>query len=282
MNKNYIPCSICSKTFASAKSLRSHINWHNPETYKNRNSTEGFKQGAKNSGESSKLKSSKLREKYLSNPNMCAHCNDILAFNQKNNKFCSSSCAASYNNIQRKPRSIESRNKTRESTKKFLTDNPESRKNRVTAPKRCKVLLLTCKCCSKNFYVRYKDKWRSCCSPECARTNSTYRKIIHKYEHKGKILFLESSWEVDIAVWLDENNIDWDRPNHIKWVDSTSKVRKYFPDFYLPEYDVYLDPKNPYIISKDREKIEAVSSTINLIYGKVEYIKNKLNELIHS
>lgn len=94
------------------------------------------------------------------------------------------------------------------------------------------------------------------------------------------MLLLESSWEVDIATWLDKNNIDWDRPKHIKWVDSTRKARKYFPDFYLPDYDVYLDPKNPYIIAKDKEKIKAVSATINLIYGNVEYIKYKLNQVM--
>ena len=34
------------------------------------------------------------------------------------------------------------------------------------------------------------------------------------------------------------------------------KRRHYFPDFYLPKYDLYLDPKNDYLITKDKVKIQ--------------------------
>ena len=49
----------------------------------------------------------------------------------------------------------------------------------------------------------------------------------------------------------------------------------YFPDFYLPEYNVYLDPKNDYLIKtgqarlgiSDKDKIELVSkqNSVNII-----------------
>jgi 5-methylcytosine-specific restriction endonuclease McrA len=38
------------------------------------------------------------REKYLANPCFCAHCNTMLPQEKKNNKFCSRSCAATFNN----------------------------------------------------------------------------------------------------------------------------------------------------------------------------------------
>lgn len=38
------------------------------------------------------------KEKYLSNPSYCAHCNSVLPQDKKNNKFCSRSCSASFNN----------------------------------------------------------------------------------------------------------------------------------------------------------------------------------------
>ena len=38
------------------------------------------------------------QEKYLSNPAFCAHCSIMLPQEKKNNKFCSRSCSASFNN----------------------------------------------------------------------------------------------------------------------------------------------------------------------------------------
>lgn len=37
---------------------------------------------------------------YQQNPSYCCHCNSILPQSKKNNKFCSQSCAATYNNIK--------------------------------------------------------------------------------------------------------------------------------------------------------------------------------------
>ncbi len=40
---------------------------------------------------------------------------------------------------------------------------------------------------------------------------------------------------------------------------SGDKQRKYFADFYLEDYDVYLDPKNDFLIPGDTIKINMVS-----------------------
>lgn len=50
------------------------------------------------------------------------------------------------------------------------------------------------------------------------------------------------------------------------------KQHRYTPDFYLPEYDIYLDPKNDYLINNinpslgynDVEKIKKVSTQNNI------------------
>lgn len=38
------------------------------------------------------------------------------------------------------------------------------------------------------------------------------------------------------------------------WFDWRGKIHRYFPDFYLPDYDVYLDPKNDYLINNKSER----------------------------
>lgn len=43
-------------------------------------------------------KSKQIRLKYEENPNVCQHCNKALSWEQRKNKYCSISCAASANN----------------------------------------------------------------------------------------------------------------------------------------------------------------------------------------
>jgi hypothetical protein len=65
--------------------------------------------------------------------------------------------------------------------------------------------------------------------------------------------WFDSKWEVRVAESLDENSIQWQRPKiGFVWTDLGNK---YYPDFYLPDFDVYLDPKNSYLQTKDANKI---------------------------
>lgn len=77
-----------------------------------------------------------------------------------------------------------------------------------------------------------------------------------------KDIWFDSTWEVTVAKSLDKNNISWCRPKiGFVWTDDG---KKYYPDFYLPEYDVYLDPKNSYLQKKDAEKISEAQKRNNI------------------
>lgn len=72
----------------------------------------------------------------------------------------------------------------------------------------------------------------------------------HKsYTYKG-IKFI-SSYEVAVAESLDSHNIKWLKPKSglFKYKDLNGKQHTYTPDFYLIDYDIYLDPKNDYLIT---------------------------------
>lgn len=71
-------------------------------------------------------------------------------------------------------------------------------------------------------------------------------------------IWFDSKWEVRLAESLDQNHIRWERPKTgFVW---NSEGNKYYPDFYLIDYDVYLDPKNSYLQKVDKTKIEAASA----------------------
>ena len=77
---------------------------------------------------------------------------------------------------------------------------------------------------------------------------------------------LDSSYEVTLAENLDVNNIRWERCKRFPYIKD-DKLHYYTPDFYLTDYDVYLDPKNDYLINNinpilgysDEEKIKLAS-----------------------
>ena len=71
---------------------------------------------------------------------------------------------------------------------------------------------------------------------------------------------LQSSYEYKCMLLLNEMNINWIRPKHIKYDNG----RKYFPDFLLVDFQIYLDTKNPYIAKLDKEKIQKVIEQNNV------------------
>lgn len=132
---------------------------------------------------------------------------------------------------------------------------------------------------------------RKTCSPAC------YRKLVSKNSTRNpkcggatgfkkfqyKNMWLDSSWEVEMIKWLDSKNIEWfrNRKYMFWWTDNSSKKRRYYPDFYLPKYDVYLDPKNSYKLKLDMVKLTAVQdeNKIVIFYGTVEDIIQKILQL---
>jgi len=84
--------------------------------------------------------------------------------------------------------------------------------------------------------------------------NSPHRRLKKKiYCYKGAVL--DSKWELNLAKILDEMQIKWVRPSPLKWIDKNGTTHNYFPDFYLPDLNVYLDPKNDYAKKVQKEKL---------------------------
>lgn len=75
----------------------------------------------------------------------------------------------------------------------------------------------------------------------------------------GNRAVLQSTYEYRCANILDELKIKWIRPKALKYDN-----RNYFADFYLTEYDIYLDPKNAYKAKLDKIKIDSVIAQNNV------------------
>jgi len=94
---------------------------------------------------------------------------------------------------------------------------------------------------------------------------SKHRRLRRKMiEYNG--VMLDSTWELVLAIRLDELKIKWIRPDPIEWIDDRGITHNYFPDFYLIYHDLYLDPKNPRAYEVQKNKIARLKDQIpNLI-----------------
>lgn len=260
------PCSciICKQQF-SHMGINSHfLALHTKE------GNERVKKSGKLGSQAAKPKKEFVKTEttisYNSNPNFCLQCNSPLPYNIRNNKFCNHSCAGKCNNAARKENgwslSRISRNKI---SKTLKSKNPKEK--RITKISFCIIcnspfagFRKTCtKTCLDIFYRQNALKNSLGAN---SRRNS---KILIRLDSFGKSVRLESSYEIKFAELLDELRVNWIRPNPFPWIDSIGLSHKYYPDFYLPDHNIYFDPKNKFNIKTDEEKISRVIEQNNII-----------------
>ena len=84
--------------------------------------------------------------------------------------------------------------------------------------------------------------------------------------------YMDSSYELEYAKWLDKNKIKWIK-NKIKFpYIFEGKERYYIPDFYLPDTDEYIEIKG-FKTDKDDAKWKYFPYSLKVLY------RHDLNEL---
>ena len=211
-------------------------------------------------------------KKYSSNPNFCQVCDSEIDFFRRKNKYCSASCAVTNTNKSRGPRSEDTKRKISES-------NMGKPKDKMVSKSYCSVFFHKCTQCESIIISKGKSAKRKTCSRECqihasvgVRSYTNGRRLnIYHTKTDGTVVLLESSWEEKLAKHLDYLDIKWVRPKPINYV-LDNKTRLYYPDFFLPETGLYLDPKNPTALKLSLDKMDIVSNLIPLWYGDIDRI----------
>lgn len=208
----------------------------------------------------------------------CLRCNSVFISRNLNRKFCCKSCAATYNNKLKKPRSEESRKKTSLTMNRLHAEGiivPKKGNNKEVkyAGPYTRIARKNCTNCNKEFWAA---KAKVTCSDFCRHQRSAFNnvkkqhiKYFNKFDNEN--VFLHSNWEVVIADWLDHQNIPWSRPNEILyWTDKEEKKRRYTPDFFIKSVSLYVDVKNPIKMIQEKDKLDILTNHYNLLVGNIK------------
>lgn len=288
-----IKCEVCNAEFINAKVFSNHVRW------KHKRSNECCVFCKKLVPCNRTIHEAAC---YMNPVNIkyCLSCSQVLA--TKNTTFCSHACAAAVTNTTRqlavtqfvckRCHRINDRTNSRRqycagcSKLNIAETNAEYRRTYKYKGK-CKLYDKVCIVCASRF--KHSNGIRKTCNAVCL--NLLRKQITTNHPNCGgetnfkrftyRDLIFDSSWEVAVAQHMDSLGVDWirDRKCILWWVDSSGKRRRYYPDFYLPKYDTYVDPKNPYKAKCDAEKINYINSRYNLITGNIRHCNEQISNL---
>jgi len=132
-----------------------------------------------------------------------------------------------------------------------------------------------CVICHQTFQRKRRTNTKTCTNPVCRsqfrserlRGNASgkrggYRpRSVQVYNNTG----FDSMWEVALAKRLDELHVHWERnaARYLSYVDLNGRVRKYFPDFYVPSLDTYIEVKG-YATTATKHKMSDAATRNNV------------------
>jgi len=97
-----------------------------------------------------------------------------------------------------------------------------------------------------------------------------YTTISKPSEYKG--IKFDSGWEIKFAVWLDSLLVEWIRTKDSFQYEWNGSTHRYFPDFYIPSLNVYVEIKG-LITERDECKWKVVNNLVVLTGNELREMK---------
>lgn len=164
-------------------------------------------------------------EEYYKTPKLCLHCNQLIPYEKRCNKFCSNACSAIKHNSG-SVKSLKQRKLISDSLKKF-------NENKKTY---CEIFYCTCIVCNSNFITNKTKSINKCCSKTCFRKSCSKSgkksaqtickrskdeiilydlcaSYFKKVEHN---IIIKDGWDADILIYDTKTAVLWNGPWHYK------------------------------------------------------------------
>ena len=189
-------------------------------------------------------KNIRIRQEYETNKKTCTNCGSAIPFEKRRNRFCCSSCMATFTQK-------DGGNKQwNEEEKKKLSDTMKKKysSGELTVLKKQHTQKV-CEFCKNKFSVPPSKISQRFCSKLCCNTgldrskNGGYRTLAGKGKmgwYKG--IYCNSSWELAWVVYSLEHNVKFKRNTLGFEYIFNGKTYKYYPDFNVGEHS-YVEVK---------------------------------------
>jgi hypothetical protein len=237
-------CIVC-KEIKSERGIFSHfLHKHGSESGKERMSR-GNDHQSEERHLTNKLKFQNRIELYNKNPNKCNYCQCNLIYKRKQNKFCSSSCAAKFNNINHAPerkfgptkkikekifktpkiKKIKQIKEKKENTNKFVWE-------KHIVGEYSKLLICTCQHCNIKFVSRKRFKY-------CLSHTDLYARNRNKYEFSFNVYDYPSIFDISLIEqygWYSPGNKNKKKNNNGVSRDHRISINEAIKNNYDPYY----------------------------------------------
>lgn len=208
----------------------------------------------------------------------CLNCENELKISQK--KFCSLSCAAKHRNKNQNWNEIWTEEKKKAASEKTKTINKgflanpklfgaKGGKKNLGTTRQPKRIELTCQECANTFLVFPYQHTRKFCSSACSRLNNYHPNSTKVHRKIYKDIQFDSGAEVAFAKLLDQHNIVWvkNKSTFFEFTSHDGKNCKYYPDFFLPKYNWWVEIKGKRFVRTDDDLRLAVVGNIERMYS---------------
>jgi len=188
---------------------------------------------------------------------VCEKCNNEYDTIYGSGRFCSRNCANSrtWSSSDRKKKSESAKKSLRvqEALKKAIKKSPV---NKVKLER----IINVCNVCNgdiqtnvKRNQTYHKECWYSIAGgyrKGSGRSKGSY------YREQ----WFDSDFEIEVAKFLDDNNIQWIRNTQRFYYIWNGKKTYYIPDFYLKDYQLFLETKGYWWADKEQRTKCAVAT----------------------
>lgn len=189
-------------------------------------------------------------------------------------KFLPTKGLVSYCSLQcRNSRNWSDEDKKKKSDSAKISEKVKKANIEIGKTKKLNPTITTCIKCGKDIisYKRRNNKYHSECwlnSSGGFRENST-----RKYSSFYKGYKMDSNSEKQFAMLCDKNNVKWKKNNgeiYFDYIGNDNKNHKYYPDFYLEDFDFWVEIKGKLYAEKDENfnKKMSIIPNLKLLYSK--------------
>lgn len=222
---------------------------------------------------------------WISEGHTCEKCGKLMTEKFGSGRFCSRACANSRNHSE------ESKEKTSKTMSEYLfgatliskLNHKTNLETYLSNPSYCQIC---------NTFLPYEHRNWKTCGPDCKKkllSNQAKKNglggpnKVSSYGKHGtyKGIHCDSTYELVFLIYCMDHNIKIIRNENSFPYVYNNEIRNYYPDFFLPDYNLYIETKGRDIgpVYEKLEGMKLLNKNIKLLHYEdlipcFEYVKN--------